>query len=402
MRGGGILCLVVVSLLFASVGSAETTTGPANGTAGPGGDAGPYGGGTYLLSNGDACTAASTNCPSTNDTCMDVSCSSGYCVHNVCRSSDPTCGDGYCDSGESCTSDNSGCSSGRACTNGCVESSGGGGGSSGSASTVSATTTTTVPATTTTTTLPPVQNLGTPVEVTEQATVTEVVMVVPPESLGLTEVNAGTVKVEKVAEASVVTSVVTERVEQTVDQALATAVTETAKEALQEIKQNMQSSSSQPVLVSKSVEVFLVTAKDTGKSTTVTKVTLSFSSPVDATNIKVVEVIPKSVAASANDLVFLGLKPVILQADPIVQWSFDEVKKGESKDMSYTVKKNLTKIESTTIAAATLAPATTTTIRPTTTTVPSQATGQDNSVIFLLLAGIVIAVSVYLFIRYYH
>jgi PGF-pre-PGF domain-containing protein len=31
-------------------------------------------------------------------------CSSGYCVHGVCRASSPYCGDGYCDSGEGCAS----------------------------------------------------------------------------------------------------------------------------------------------------------------------------------------------------------------------------------------------------------------------------------------------------------
>lgn len=47
-------------------------------------------------------------------------CSGGYCVHNYCRSASTHCGDGYCDSGESCSADNSGCSTGYACTNGCV------------------------------------------------------------------------------------------------------------------------------------------------------------------------------------------------------------------------------------------------------------------------------------------
>jgi len=40
-----------------------------------------------LLSNGQSCNSNSD-------------CSSGYCVHNVCRSSSPYCGDGYCDIGE--------------------------------------------------------------------------------------------------------------------------------------------------------------------------------------------------------------------------------------------------------------------------------------------------------------
>jgi PGF-pre-PGF domain-containing protein len=58
-------------------------------------------------------------------------CSGGYCLHSYCRSSSTYCGDGYCDSGESCSSDNSACSSGYACTNGCVATGGGGGGGGG-------------------------------------------------------------------------------------------------------------------------------------------------------------------------------------------------------------------------------------------------------------------------------
>jgi PGF-pre-PGF domain-containing protein len=47
-------------------------------------------------------------------------CSGGYCVHGYCRSSSTYCGDGYCDTGESCSSDDSACPTGYACTNGCV------------------------------------------------------------------------------------------------------------------------------------------------------------------------------------------------------------------------------------------------------------------------------------------
>jgi len=51
---------------------------------------------------------------------VDTQCIYGHCVHSFCRDSSPYCGDGHCDTGEICTSDNSGCSSGYSCTNGCV------------------------------------------------------------------------------------------------------------------------------------------------------------------------------------------------------------------------------------------------------------------------------------------
>jgi hypothetical protein len=42
-----------------------------------------------LLVNGQSCNSNSN-------------CSSGYCVHSICRPSSPYCGDGYCDTGENC------------------------------------------------------------------------------------------------------------------------------------------------------------------------------------------------------------------------------------------------------------------------------------------------------------
>ena len=60
----------------------------------------------------------------------DDACSSGYCVHGVCRDSDPYCGDGYCDDGEACSNCSDDCGS-------CPEqetSSFSGGGSSGGGS----------------------------------------------------------------------------------------------------------------------------------------------------------------------------------------------------------------------------------------------------------------------------
>ena len=66
-----------------------------------------------------------------------VGCTGGFCVHSICRSASTFCGDAFCDSGESCSTDDSACGSGFACTSGCVAtaaastSSGGGGGGGG-------------------------------------------------------------------------------------------------------------------------------------------------------------------------------------------------------------------------------------------------------------------------------
>ena len=68
-------------------------------------------------------------------------------------------------------------------------------------------------------------------------------------------------------------------------------------------------------------------------------------------NIKVIEFIPKHVANSATELVFVGEKPIILQDDPIIEWSVDTLKSGEKKEFSYIVKRKLTKVETVSIVS---------------------------------------------------
>jgi len=51
---------------------------------------------TALLEDGSSCT-------------RNEECSSGYCVHSICRSTATYCGDVYCDSGESCSSCSADC-----------------------------------------------------------------------------------------------------------------------------------------------------------------------------------------------------------------------------------------------------------------------------------------------------
>jgi len=58
-----------------------------------------------LLANGQSCNSNSN-------------CSSGYCVHSICRSSSPYCGDGYCDSGEANSNCPADCPSGAPYTGG--------------------------------------------------------------------------------------------------------------------------------------------------------------------------------------------------------------------------------------------------------------------------------------------
>ncbi|MBI2543318.1 MAG: hypothetical protein HYW24_03970 [Candidatus Aenigmarchaeota archaeon] len=220
-----------------------------------------------------------------------------------------------------------------------------------SATTTPTTTTPTTPTTTTPETKPTAQPAITvtpvSVPVTSTTTISEVTTNIAPSVLGVETVNVENLQVTQTGKAEVTRTVTIADV----DKALEVA-TQEAKTTLNEIKTAISTGSSSSVSVSAKVEVFEVKEKTTGQSTTVSKVTLSFTADKELKNVKLVEVIPKNVAANVNDVKFLGEQPSILQADPIVQWSFSEVKTGESKDLSYQVNKKIETLNSTTIAVA--------------------------------------------------
>ncbi len=185
------------------------------------------------------------------------------------------------------------------------------------------------------------------IPVTETQTVQELVNIVSPEDLGVTTVSTEKVETTQVG----VATTSTKATEQIVDTVLKTA-TDEAKQVLTEIKQNIASGSSEGVIIDTKLEVFQVKSTETNKVAYVSKVSLTFKAGKDLKEVKVVQIIPKSVAASIADVIFQGEKPKILQADPIVEWNFDTVKKDETKDLSYIVKKKLDKLNTTTVAVS--------------------------------------------------
>lgn len=306
------------------------TTGSAGGSTGTQ---------STLKADGAACSAANE-------------CTNSFCVHSICRSASTFCGDAFCDSGESCSSDDSACASGEACTSGCVKKAvaaaapapSGGGAVTPTPKKEEPKAEEKAPE--------PTKVVTVDVPVTETKTVQEVVTAIKPSDLGVTEIKIENVEVKKVGIAEATTTTQAPVLEKVVESALTIATQEPAKQALNEIKQAVSSGSSSPVSVSTTVEVFEVKEKTTGKTAFASKVTLTLKPDNDLKDVNIVEVIPKSVAASILDVIFLGEQPKVLQADPIVQWEFSEVKKDETKDLSYQVPKKIEKIESQTIAVA--------------------------------------------------
>ena len=100
-----------------------------------------------------------------------------------------------------------------------------------------------------------------------------------------------------------------------------------------------------------SAKVFDVSAS--GKTIKKSKVLVSIPAQNDLlTEGNVVVFIPKEVAQSADKLSF-SEQPEILQMDPIIKWSFENVPQGQVKDLAYTVDGDATKaIEASSAAAA--------------------------------------------------
>ena len=93
------------------------------------------------------------------------------------------------------------------------------------------------------------------------------------------------------------------------------------------------------------------TVSSGGKTITKSKVIVSI--PAEQERLKegeVVVYIPKEVASSADKLDF-SEQPEILENDPVIKWSFENVPQGQVKDLAYTVDGDATKSE--TVAAAT-------------------------------------------------
>ncbi|MBI5389894.1 hypothetical protein HZB02_00210 [Candidatus Woesearchaeota archaeon] len=142
-----------------------------------------------------------------------------------------------------------------------------------------------------------------------------------------------------------------------VDVAAGGASSSAAQSAFSSAKAGLGSGNVVAVPVDTKLQVLQITSSETGKTVTVSKVTLHVAATEkDLVNINVIETVPKTSAATASEITYLGEKPVVLQEDPILQWSFDRIKKGESKDLSYVINKKLDRLDSKTVVVAQATP----------------------------------------------
>jgi hypothetical protein len=134
------------------------------------------------------------------------------------------------------------------------------------------------------------------------------------------------------------------------EQALSSATSSEAIAAIQNIQSQLPQSAS-TVTVTRELTSYTISNKETTDVTVdKTKVVLVLTVTTAMQNVTIVETIPKSVAMDISLVLFPGAIPTILQADPIVSWTFSSVEPGDTKDMSYVVTGKVVSLESTTVA----------------------------------------------------
>ena len=273
--------------------------------------------------------------------------STGVTGNIVLRETGTTCSaDSQCQSGYCCSSI---CSATACTTTTASQPSAGvivGPSAPGAATTTTTTTTTTTIQTTTTTTLPLIPVIVTPVQIpiTNEQEVNEIIQGVDASLLNVSEVTSTNVEVTQIGVAE--TSFPSNQVQTLLDAAISSAITDEVKQILQDIKDKVASGESIGLPISSKLSVFEIKSKDTGKITYVSKIELILIADKDYKSVSIVEVMPKTMAADISEVLFVGVPPNILQSDPIAQWQFGDIKQGETKDLSYLIKKKLDKLES--------------------------------------------------------
>jgi len=133
-------------------------------------------------------------------------------------------------------------------------------------------------------------------------------------------------------------------------QALSQATSSEAKSVLQSIQSQLPDSAS-VFTITRNLKSYEITNKEkTDAIVDKTKIDLVITVNTPMGNVTIVESIPKSVANDISSILFPGVQPTILQADPIVSWTFPSIKPGETKNLSYIVAGKVDSLDSVTVA----------------------------------------------------
>ena len=118
-----------------------------------------------------------------------------------------------------------------------------------------------------------------------------------------------------------------------------------AKDTMGSLRENTRRAQIATIPTTNHLTTYTVINKDTGETVNRSAISVAFSAEYNMSNTSIIQIIPKNIALSASELKFIGKQPTILQDDPIVEWTVDNMRKGDSKEFTYIVKRKVTKLE---------------------------------------------------------
>lgn len=202
-------------------------------------------------------------------------------------------------------------------------------------------------------TLQPVAIKTVDVPVTDTKKVEEVAVSVKAADLGVSSVQTSNLEVKKTGEATKETTGEKPTLEKQIKAALEKdARDDAAKKTLTDTQSAVSFGSLKAIPVSTTVQSFSVTDKTSGKSVNVSTVSQTVKAKETLQNVKILITVPKDVAKSATELSFPGLKPKVIQDDPIIEWTIAELKAGEQAELAYQVNKKIESIDTRVVAVA--------------------------------------------------
>ncbi len=173
--------------------------------------------------------------------------------------------------------------------------------------------------------------------------------------IGITPADVDSNKVQIIeipVKAVVVPEIIPESPEKIIELIVESVKADIKPEVIEKIKPIVQKLSQPDVVkpvIEKSLKVYGIKNIETEKTILVSKVVISIIGSEEIKDISIIEIIPKAVAQSADELTF-SEPPIIIQSDPIVQWNVSELSVGQKKDISYIVKKKIESLDSITVA----------------------------------------------------
>ena len=184
----------------------------------------------------------------------------------------------------------------------------------------------------------------TPVEITDTAEKTDLVNEFGDLGAGFEDASVEDIEITKTN-----TITITDKIDSTlndiiavIEDLLANIVTDDkAKSIIETLKQALSDGSSDKIEITKTVENYEIINTETGTTADRSKITIVITATdKNLKDIEIIEIISKLIAETTEEISFTT-EPTILQTDPIVQWSFDEIKKGTTKDLSYIINKKV-------------------------------------------------------------